>query len=130
MSFSVASSLQTTPRSRTQVLDRRFAASICAPAEQVDWTALDDPHAHFSSLRSSKEALAKAWPGQLRPAAAWCTNVLARRPAGCWQATSLLPADRHVARLCWRLEPDRLERQEDSDPRLTTISTEGLRIGA
>jgi phosphopantetheinyl transferase len=45
---------------RIEPCDPGFAQSICTPDETVQWEALQDPHAYYSSMWSSKEALAKA----------------------------------------------------------------------
>jgi 4'-phosphopantetheinyl transferase superfamily len=89
---------------RVQALDPRFATSICTPAEEVEWTALPDPHAHFSSLWSSKEALAKALgdPVSYDPRRLGGPMFWPRGRAGRWEARSLRAADGHVAWLCWQ----------------------------
>ncbi len=89
---------------RVEKLDRRFATSISTPAEHVDWTAVDDPHAHFSSLWSSKEALAKALgePVTYDPRRLGSPMFWPQGRAGSWRATALPVETGHVAWLCWR----------------------------
>lgn len=89
---------------RVQTCERRFAASICTPAEEVQWTEVPDPHIHFSSLWSSKEALAKALgnplgydPRRLSAPLFWPGGR-----AGRWKAQSLSTVESHVAWMCWR----------------------------
>jgi 4'-phosphopantetheinyl transferase superfamily len=90
---------------RVEILDRRFAASVCTPTARLDRVALHDPQADVSPLWSSKEARAKAlgepvsydprWPG--------APMFWPEGRAGCWQSASLPVANGHVAWLCWRL---------------------------
>jgi hypothetical protein len=89
---------------RVEPCDPAFAASICTPAEAVEWTTLPDPHAYFSSMWSSKEALAKALgnalaydPRRLQAPMLWPDGQ-----AGAWRASQLPVAADHVAWICWR----------------------------
>ena len=90
---------------RVQILDRRFAASVCTPTERLDWVALHDPQADVSSLWSSKEALAKALgkPVSYDPRWLGAPMFWPEGRAGCWQSTNLQVANGHVAWLCWHL---------------------------
>lgn len=89
---------------RVTTCDPAFAASICTPAEAVKWTTLPDPHAYFSTMWSSKEALAKALgnaldydPRRLQAPMLWPDGQ-----AGAWRAAQLHVAPDHVAWICWR----------------------------
>jgi len=84
--------------------DAAFARSICTPAEIVTWATLADPHTYFSSMWSSKEALAKALgdavsydPRRLEAPMLWPAGR-----AGPWHAMQLTVVEGHVAWLCWR----------------------------
>lgn len=89
---------------RVEPLDAGFTMSICTPAERVEWTGVFDPHAHVSSLWSSKEALAKALgdPVVYDPRRLGSPMFWPEGRSGCWRATTLQAAPRHVAWLCWR----------------------------
>jgi hypothetical protein len=90
---------------RVQTLDRRFAASICTPTERLDCAAPHNPHADFCSLWSSKAALAKALGKPIRYDPRWLGAPMfwPEGRAGCWQSTTLVVANGHVAWLCWPL---------------------------
>lgn len=84
--------------------DRRFAASICAPAELERFGARLDEPAFVTSLWSSKEALAKALgdamdydPRRLESPLGWPDET-----AGGWQAMQLQPAGGYLAWIVWR----------------------------
>jgi hypothetical protein len=86
--------------------DEAFARSISTPAEHVEYGSVLDPDGHFTSVWSSKEALAKALgdaleydPRRLDSPLGWPGGR-----AGAWRALALaLPgAAHHVAWLCWR----------------------------
>ncbi len=89
---------------RIRPCDAAFARSICTPAEVADIAAVADPNEHFTSLWSSKEALAKALgdalaydPQRLESPALWVDGR-----AGVWRAAELRIAAGHVGWLCWR----------------------------
>lgn len=89
---------------RVEPCDPAFAASICTPAETVEWWSLRNPHEYFTALWSSKEALAKALgnaldydPRRLQAPMQWPD-----RRAGNWRAADLHVTDDHVAWVCWR----------------------------
>ncbi|MGO9792469.1 MAG: 4'-phosphopantetheinyl transferase superfamily protein [Solirubrobacteraceae bacterium] len=85
---------------RIEACDPAFAQSICTPDETVQWETLEDAHAYFSSMWSSKEALGDAVsydPRRLQAPLLWPTGR-----AGAWHALQLPIAERHIAWLCWR----------------------------
>lgn len=89
---------------RIEPCDPAFAASISTPAETVEWASLTDPYAYFSSIWSSKEALAKALgnplsydPRRLEAPMRWPAGQ-----AGPWRAAQLPVRGDHVAWICWR----------------------------
>ena len=89
---------------RIEPCDPAFAASISTPTETVDWASLAGPCAYFSSMWSSKEALAKALgnaldydPRRLASPMRWPGGQ-----AGPWRAAQLPVTDGHVAWICWR----------------------------
>jgi phosphopantetheine--protein transferase-like protein len=83
---------------RIERFDGALADSIRTPAERDAGWPEADPDRHFSSLWSSKEALAKALgdPRRLDGPAAWPQGR-----SGPWRATAVEVTDGHVAWLCW-----------------------------
>ncbi len=80
------------------------ARSICTPAEPAESPVGEHQDAYFSSLWSSKEALAKALgdavrydPRRLEAPLAWAGGR-----AGSWRAERLSAPPGHVAWVCWR----------------------------
>src|ERR1035437_545086 len=85
---------------RIERCDPAFAASICTPAETVEWWSLSNPHEYFIALWSSKEALANALdydPRRLQGPMLWPDGQ-----AGVWRAAQLPVTDDHVAWVSWR----------------------------
>lgn len=86
-------------------LGRRFAESVCTPAERDRFDSkLEDPQ-FVTSLWSGKEALAKALgdalaydPQRLESPLGW-----ERGTAGGWRARELRPEPGYVAWLVWRV---------------------------
>lgn len=90
---------------RIERCDPAFARSICTPSEEpLRWDAIPDVDEHFTSMWSSKEAIAKALgdalsydPRRLPAPLLWPDGR-----AGTWRALSLRPCPGHVAWVCWR----------------------------
>ena len=89
---------------RVESCDPAFAASICTPAETVQWWSLSNPHEYFTALWSSKEALAKALGNALDydPRRLQAPMLWPEGRAGVWRAADLHVTDAHVAWVCWR----------------------------
>jgi 4'-phosphopantetheinyl transferase superfamily len=89
---------------RIESCDASFAESICTPSETVEWTTLHDPHAYFSSMWCSKEALAKALGDALRydPRRLESPMLWPGGRAGTWRAAQLPLVNSRIGWLCWR----------------------------
>jgi len=89
---------------RVEPCDPSFAASICTPAETVEWWSVSNPHEYFIALWSSKEALAKALGNALDydPRRLQAPMLWPEGRAGVWRAADLHATDDHVAWVCWR----------------------------
>ncbi len=89
---------------RIEPFDAAFAASICTPAERLDWAGREDRDARLASLWSGKEALAKALgdalsydPRRLEAPLLWPAGR-----TGPWRSARLAMPAGHVAWLCWQ----------------------------
>lgn len=89
---------------RVSACDEAFARSICTPAESFQLAPGADRDRHYTSLWSSKEALAKGLGNALAYDPRRLDSPLVWRAgrAGAWRAMALPVADGHVGWLCWR----------------------------
>ena len=89
---------------RVEPCDPAFAASICTPAETIEWSSLSNPHEYVIALWSSKEALAKALGNALDydPRRLQAPMLWPHGQASVWRAANLHVTDDHVAWVCWR----------------------------
>jgi hypothetical protein len=89
---------------RVEPRDEDFADSIRTPSERMaGWP--EDADRFFSSLWSSKEALAKALGDALKydPRRLEGPRVWPDGRAGCWSAHPLELGQEHVGWVCWRV---------------------------